>query len=437
MEDYIAAIDLGTTKTVALAGRRSSGGRVHVLASSEAPSQGILRGEVLNIPQAVESIQNTLNDLREKSGIGFQEVYVGISGQPVRCIENRLECVRENDREEISEDEIGRMKDQMYGTGIDPDEEILLVVPQSYSVDEHSNIDEHAVVGMFGKRLEGNYRIFIGKSKWAEYTGKCIQRAGLESVRFILKPLASAKAVLSEDEMETGVAMVDIGGGATGLTVYYDNIVRYTAIIPFGGRAITEDIRQGCGVKLAQANAMKEQYGSCFSHLAENSVLVIPGANGQEQEISFQYLAGIIEARMEEIIEAALFEIEQSGYAGCLPAGIVFTGGGALMQHLVELAQNKTGYPARVAKPLHITDDSPAEVRRCSYATAVGLLLAGMEQEEHKEKPPVPVVYPEAEWVPVLEPAIPTSPVDGGKKRKKGIKEIINITWPSLWDNTY
>lgn len=427
MEDYIAAIDLGTTKVVTLAGRRSAKGRVHVLASSETPSQGILRGEVLNIRQVLDAIQITVDDVRAKSGMDFREVYVGIAGQHIRRIDSSSDHMRENEKEEISEHEINRMKKQMYNTGIEPGERILHVIPQSYNVDEHFNIANPA--GYFGKRLGGNYRIFAGKSKSAGYTGDCIERAGLKLKQLILEPLASAEAVLSDDEKEAGVAMVDIGGGTTDLVVYYDNIVRHTAVIPFGGNAITEDIRHGCGVRLAQANAMKEQHGSCFTSLVNNALLVIPGANGQEREISFQYLAGIIEARMEEILEAVMFEIERSDYAGRLPAGIVFTGGGAMIQHLVELAEVKTGYPARVAKPLNITDDSPAEIRRSSYSTAVGLLLKGLEYEQKMFMQELEPVEAGTE----AEPR-PRKTGKGGKPKK--IQESSGF-WPGLFDKFF
>jgi cell division protein FtsA len=169
--------------------------------------------------------------------------------------------------------------------------------------------------------------------------------------------------------------------------VYYDKIVRHTAVIPFGGNVITEDIRHGCGVLQRQANDMKIQYGSCYSDLAENALLVIQGINGRgSREVSFKVLAGIIEARMEEIIEAVMFEIERSGYADKLSVGIVFTGGGAMIQHLDELVRSKTGMVVRIAKPIRVTDDSPKEVRQCSYSTAVGLLLKGIAYEKERTK---------------------------------------------------
>jgi cell division protein FtsA len=434
MEKYIAAIDLGTTKVVTLIGRRSAGGRVHVLASSETPSQGIMRGEVVNIPRVVASIRHTVEDVQAISGIPVQEVYVGIAGQHIRCMENSSDTMRKNGDMDISESEIEEIGEKMLLTGIEEGEKILHVIPQSYNVDDICGITSTDVVGMRGKRLKGNYRIVIGKSTSANYTNECIERAGLKLKQLILEPLASAQAVLSDDEKEVGVAIVDIGGGTTDLVVYWDKIVRHTAVIPFGGNVITDDIRQGCGVLQHQANAMKEQHGSCYSDLVNDSVLVVQGVDGREsREISFQHLARIIEARMEEIIEAVMFEIEKSGYLEKLPAGIVFTGGGAMIQHLEEFVRSKTGLPARVAKPLNITDDSPGEVRRSSYSTAVGLLLKGME---HEEKIPVAVLPPPPPLEPVEVEDTGKSPKPKKEKKKNNVvQNLTAVLFPDLFNN--
>ncbi len=407
MEDYIAAIDLGTTKVVTLVGRRSSEGRVQVIASSETPSQGIMRGEVLNIREVVEAVQVTLDDVRQKTGLPIKDVYVGIAGQHIRRIDSRLDSIRHDDYAEISEQEIRDMEEKMHKTKVEPGEKILHVIPQSYNVDGHLGIINP--VGMPGKRVEANYRIFVGKTQSADYTNRCIQQVGLNLKQLVLEPLASAKAVLSDDEKEIGVAMVDIGGGTTDLVVYYDNTVRHTAVIPFGGNIITEDIRHGCGVLQRQANDMKIQYGSCFSDLVEDTLLVIQGVNGREsREVSFKFLSEIIEARMDEIMDTVLYEIERSGYADKLPAGIVFTGGGAMMQHLTEFVRNKTGMDVRIAKPLNLTDDSLKDVRRPSYSTAVGLLLKGIEYETKPAVKPVlePVLMEELELPPAPQPEV-------------------------------
>ena len=433
MEEFIAAIDLGTTKVVTILGRRSADNKVHIIASSEVPSKGIMRGEVLNIREVEEAIRVTVNDVRQKSGIDFKEVYVGIAGQHIRRIDSRLDNIRHDDYEEISAREISEMKEKMYKTSIEPGEKILHVIPQSYNVDSHLGVAPDAVVGMLGKRIEGNYRIFVGRTQSANYTQRCVEQAGLRLKQLVLEPLASAKAVLSDDEKAIGVAMVDIGGGTTDLVVYYDNIVRHTAVIPFGGNVVTEDIRHGCGILSRDANNIKLQYGSCFSDLVNNTMLVLKGVNGREaREFTFKFLAEIIEARMSEIIEAVMYEIERSGYADKLPAGIVFTGGGAMIQHLSEFVRAKTGMEARIAKPLNITSDSADEVKQCSYSTAVGLLLKGLEVALPVEEKEELVVEIEEEEIVVKKPEKPI-------KTKKPTKPTsrISIGFGTLFDDFF
>jgi cell division protein FtsA len=407
--DCVAAIDLGTTKVVVIIGRKASDGKLKVIACSETPSQGIRRGEVLNIREVEEAVQVTLRDIRSRTQIDFKDVYVGIAGQHIRCFDSRVNNLRPDGDAEISEHEIRELEEQMYRMHVEPGEKILHVIPQSYNVDDYLGITRP--VGMPGKQLEANYRIFVGKLRSADYINRCIKQAGLSLKQLILEPIASAQAVLSADEKEIGVAMVDIGGGTTDLVIYYDNIIRHSAVIPFGGNVISEDVRHGCGLLPRQANAVKEQYGSCFSEMVDDTLLIIEGVNQQEREISFKFLAEIIEARMDEIMDAVMYEIDQSGYGDKIHAGIVFTGGGAMMQHLVPFVNNKTGLPARVAKPMNLTDDSPAEVRQCSYATAVGLLLKGMAHEAAlvlpQQMPPVAIEQPAS--VPVDAPP-PTKP---------------------------
>ncbi len=382
MKDYIAAIDLGTTKVVTLVGKKVDSGSYHVIAHSEMPSKGVQRGEVLNIQEVIDVVQPALNDVRQKSGINFSEVYVGIAGQHIRCLETRFDKMRHNHSEEISADEINQLEENMYKTQVEPGEEILHVIPQSYNVDNHLGILNP--VGMLGTRLEANFKIFIGKKISAEHTQRCINRLGLNLKKLVLEPLASAKAVLHDEEKEVGVVMVDIGGGTTDVVVYYDNIVRHTAVIPFGGNIITEDIRQGCGILQRQAEQVKIQCGSCFSDLApENKMITIPGICGRDPRvISFKLLANIIEARMEEIMEAVMFEVERSGYADKLAAGIVITGGGAMMKDLPQFVKFKTGMDVRIGKPIYLTGDSNLDTKRCGYSTVIGLLMRGFEYEE-------------------------------------------------------
>lgn len=378
MEKTISVIDLGTTKIVCLAGTRTPDG-YKVIAACEAPSQGIMRGEVINNQSVLNSLRPLLSELEERTGKPARDVVVGIAGQYIRCKAASSTINRSNKMEEITQDEVDNMRRNMFNSRVDPGEEVLHVVPQSYHVDEYRSIPNPA--GMCGGCIEANYRLFIGKSVSAQHTRRCIESAGLRLSKLVLEPMASASAVLQDDEKELGVAMVDIGGGTTDLLIYHDNIIRHTAVIPFGGNVITEDIRQGCEVTLRQAEQMKIQYGSCYVDLApENKSIVISGIGGREpREVPFRFLANIIEARMEEILEAVIYEIRQSGYAEKLPAGIVLTGGGALLTHLSQFIKYKTGYDARIARPRGIEFDDCDEVNSVTYSCAVGLLMQGFE----------------------------------------------------------
>ncbi|MBP6867758.1 MAG: cell division protein FtsA [Bacteroidales bacterium] len=382
MEKIISVIDLGTTKMVCLTGKKTTEG-YQVIASCESPSQGIMRGEVVNNQSVLNTLKPLMEELEKRTEQPISEVVVGIAGQYVKC-KSVSSIINRSDRNEvISQQEIDRMWRNMYNSRVDPGEEVLHVVPQSYHVDEYRSVANP--VGMYGSCIEANYKLFIGKSVSAEHTKRSIEGAGLKLTRLILEPLATAEAVLQEDEKELGVAMVDIGGGTTDLLVYHDNIVRHTAVIPFGGNVITEDIRQGCEVTSRQAEQMKIQYGSCYADLApENKAIVIAGIGGREsREIPFRYLAHIIEARMDEILEAVMYEIQQSGYADRLPAGIVLTGGGSLLFNLPQFIKYKTGYDARIARPHGIITRDCEEVNQVTHSCAAGMLICGIEAQPH------------------------------------------------------
>ena len=398
--NYVAAIDLGTTKVVGLIGEKTPYG-CKIIAYSENPSQGVMRGEVVNIQNVLNAVTPCIEVLQEKIGEKISKVYVGIAGQHIR---SQAECNvvnRTHYEQEISWEEIHQLEQNMYSSRVEPGEEILHVVPQCYHIDDFLEIRDP--VGMLGKRIEANYRLFIGRTNSAEHTKRCIERLGLKLEKLILEPLASAKAVLKDDEKELGVAMIDIGGGTTDLLVYYDNVIRHTAVIPFGGNVITEDIRQGCSISQRQAEQMKIQYGSCFSDLSPaNKTIIVPGIGGRDpREVSFRVLANIIEARMSEIMDAVLYEIQNSGYAEKLHAGIVLTGGGALMTHLPQYVKFKTGYDARIAKPAYVDESACPEVHRAACSCAVGLLLKGFEYQGVKREPELVGV------------------VDGGKRGEK------------------
>ncbi|NVO11384.1 MAG: cell division protein FtsA [Bacteroidales bacterium] len=386
MNEYVAAIDLGTTKIVTLIGKKNPNGKFQIVSQSKTPSTGIKRGVVLNIEETVASIQRTVEEAQAQSGIILSDVFVGIAGQHIRSIKNRGYINRDNTESEITAEDVQKLINDMYKIPIEVGEEILHVLPQDFIVDNEPGVRP---IGMMGRRLEANFHIVIGQTASAKNIEKCVNRVGLKVNDLILEPLASSEAVLTEDEKEAGVVLVDIGGGTTDVAMFYDGIVRHTAVIPFGGNVITNDIKEGCSILFRQAESLKVQFGSALGDMApEDKIVTIPGISGRDpKEISFKSLAYIIQSRMEEIIDAVNYEIENSGYAEKLSAGIVLTGGGALLRHLSQLVKFKTGYDVRIGFPNeHLSADCSEDINQPMYATAIGLILKGYDQVSHIEK---------------------------------------------------
>ena len=383
----VAAVDIGTTKIVSLVGRLNEQDKLEVLGISQTASKGVKRGVVLNIEETVNAIQTTSADAMEQSDIKFNEVFVGIAGQHIKSVRNRGYINRDSYDDEITRDDLKNLIDDMYKIPVDVGEEIIHVLPQSYIVDNETGVKNP--VGMFGKRLEANFHIVIGQISSARNIGKCINRVGLDVKQLVLEPLASSAAVLTEDEKEAGVALVDIGGGTTDVAVYYDDVIRHTSVIPFGGNVITRDIKEGCAILQRQAESLKIQFGSALGDLAQDDkVVTIPGISGRDpKEISFKSLAYIIQSRMEEIIDAVIYEIENSGYMDKLSAGIVLTGGGSMLKHLNQLVKFKTGMDVRIGFPGEkMAADTPDEINQPMFSTSVGLLLKGLEYYEEKKE---------------------------------------------------
>lgn len=380
---YVAAIDIGTTKIVAIIGKKHADGKIEVLGMGNSPSYGVKRGVVLNIEETVNAIKQSVNQAQEQSGMQIKDVYVGIAGQHIKSLRNRGYINRDSYDDEITKHDVQALVDDMYKIPIDVGEEIIHVLPQSFIVDNETSIK--SPVGMSGKRLEANFHIVIGQIAAANNLKKCVNRVGLNVNKLILEPLASSDAVLTADEKEVGVALVDIGGGTTDVAVFYDGMIRHTAVIPFGGNIVTNDIKKGCSILERQAEQLKVKFGSSLADATmRNKVVTIPGISGRPpKEISFENLAHIIQARMEEIIAEIYFEIEASGVGDKLGAGIVLTGGGSLLKNLAQLVSFKTGHDVRLGLPnQHLVSDIIEEINTPQYSTSVGLILKGYEYEE-------------------------------------------------------
>lgn len=382
--NIIAAIDIGTTKIVAIVGRKTEDGKLNLLGMEQVPSNGVKRGVVLNIDETVSSIKQAISKVEEKLDITLTEVFVGIAGQHIKSLRNRAYRFIEKGLE-INQKDVDQLFDDNFKIPVEAGEKIMHVIPQDYIVDNEMGVKNP--VGMSGRRLEGNFHIVLGRIASVKNIEKCIHRVALQLNDLILEPLASSRSVLTDEEKEAGVVLVDIGGGTTDVAIFYDGIIRHTAVIPFGGNVVTSDIKEGCSVLYKQAEALKVQFGSAMGDMArEDMVVTIPGMAGWEpKEISFKSLAYIIQARMEEIIDYVMFQIESSGYYDRVGAGIVLTGGGALLKQLPQLMKYRTGLDVRMGLPdRFIMGDLPETAHMPNFSTSIGLVLSAMERSKRK-----------------------------------------------------
>ena len=393
-------LDIGTTKIVAMIGRKNEYGKIEVLGIGKAKSLGVKRGVVNNITQTIQSIQQAVDEAESVSGQRINEVVVGIAGQHIRSLHHSDYITRVNADEVIEHTDIENLVNQVHKLVMLPGEEIIHVLPQEFKVDSQPDIKEP--IGMYGGRLEANFHVVVGQVSSIRNIGRCVKSAGLNLADITLEPLASSSAVLSQEEKEAGVALIDIGGGTTDLAIFKDGIIRHTAVIPFGGNVITEDIKEGCSIIEKQAELLKIKFGSAWpGENKETEIVSIPGLRGREpKEITLKNLSKIIHARVQEIIEHVYLEIKNYGHEtqkGKLIAGIVLTGGGSQLKHLRQLVEYITGMDTRIGYPNeHLAGDSDEVLSSPSYATAVGLLMEGLEkQSQLEEEEPITVQEPE------------------------------------------
>lgn len=385
--EYIAGLDIGTTKICAMVGRKNEHGKIEIVGMGKAESHGVRRGIVANIDKTVAAIKKAIQDAEDNSGVPIKNVYVGIAGQHIKSLQHRGILTRDNIDNEISREDIRKLTDDMRRLVVAPGDRIIQVLPQEFIVDNEPGIKDP--IGMCGVRLEANFHIITGQIAAAQNIIKCVEKAGYNMVDMILEPLASSDAVLSEEEKEAGTVLVDIGGGTTDIAIFQDGIIRHTQVIPYGGNIITEDIKEGCQVMTEQAEALKLRFGSALSNEAQtNEVVSIPGLRGRApREISVINLAHIIQSRMEEIIEDIDHEIKISGFRNKLIGGIVLTGGGSMLKHISQQVQYITGLDARVGLPIeHITANKIEDVKHPMYSTCIGLILKGFEDYEQRQE---------------------------------------------------
>lgn len=402
-EQLAVGLDIGTTKIVAMLGTKNEYGKLEIVGVGKSKSQGVHRGVVNNITQTIQSIQAAAQEAETISGKKISCVVVGIAGQHIRSLHHSDYITRTNADEVIDEADIERLKNQVFKLVMLPGEEIIHVLPQEYKVDGQAEIKEP--IGMYGGRLEANFHVVVGQVSSIRNIARCVKSAGLDFGGITLEPLASADAVLSQEEKEAGVALIDIGGGTTDLAIFKDGIIRHTAVIPFGGNVITEDIKEGCSIIEKQAELLKIKFGSAWpGENKDNEIVSIPGLRGRDpKEITLKNLSKIIHARVTEIIEQVYAEIKNYGHEEQkkkLIAGIVLTGGGSQLKHQKQLVEYITGMDTRIGYPNeHLAGDTDKATASPLFATAVGLVMNAAETQ----------------LAPLdAEPTTPTDETDGG-----------------------
>ncbi|MFT5156885.1 MAG: cell division protein FtsA [Bacteroidia bacterium] len=378
----IVGLDIGTTKICVIVGRENEFGKIDILGKGQVSSNGgVTRGVVSNIDKTVNAIKEAVEMASEHSGVEINKVHVGIAGAHIHSLQHKGMIIRSDGEQEISKEDLMKLESDMYKLSVNPGDRIIHVLPQDYTVDNEPGVIDP--IGMAGVKLEGNYHIITGQITAAKNIHKCVEKAGIKVAEITLEPLASSHAVLSEEEQEAGVVLVDIGGGTTDVAIFHDKIIRHTAIIPYGGNIMTEDIKEGCNVMKNQAEQLKMRFGSAIvDESMQNEIVTIKGLRGREpKEISVNNLSKIINARVEEILELVYFEIKSSGLEKKLVGGIVLTGGGAMLKNITQLAEYVTGLDARIGYPNeHLAKGMVEEVKSPVYATGVGLVLKGIRE---------------------------------------------------------
>jgi cell division protein FtsA len=386
--EIIVGLDIGTTKIACIVGRYDEHGKVEILGIGKSESVGVQRGVVVNINHTVESIKRAVAQASEKSNVDIKIVNVGIAGQHIRSTQHQATRTRSSSEDEISQLDIEMMTADIRRIPVQPGESIIHALPQDFTIDMEAGIKDP--VGMAGVRMKANYHVITGQISQINNIYRCVRKAGLEVANLTLEPLASSASVLTDEEMEAGVALIDIGGGTTDIAIFHEGIIRHTAVIPFGGNIITEDIRNGCFILPKYAEVLKVNHGFALEEaVKQNSVIAIPGLAGHpKREISTLRLTQIIQARMEEILDYVHSEIVSSGYSKQLIGGIVMTGGGAQLRHMKQLVEYHTGMHCRIGSPNFHVSVSHDETTKLTpiLSTGVGLLMTYLNKESHRNE---------------------------------------------------
>ncbi|GAA6133830.1 cell division protein FtsA [Oceaniserpentilla sp. 4NH20-0058] len=398
----IVGLDIGTSKVVTIVGEVNSQGIIKVVGVGSHPSRGMKKGVVVNIESTVQSIQRAIEEAELMAGCQIHSVYAGIAGNHIRSM-NSHGIVAIKDRE-VEQMDIERVLDAAKAVAIPADQRILHVLPQEYVIDLQEGIKEP--IGMAGVRLEAKVHMVSGALNAAQNIEKCVQRCGLEIDDIILEQLASSYAVLTDDEKELGVCMVDIGGGTTDIAIFTEGAIRHTAVIPIAGDQVTNDIAMALRTPTQHAEEIKIKYACALTQLAGADELIKVPSVGERapRNLSRQALAEVVEPRYEELFTLIQAELRRSGFEDMIAAGVVLTGGTSMMEGVVELAEEIFHVPVRLAKP-HGVEGLTDVVSNPIYATSVGLLIYGAKHQlgelifARKEDDPIGFVARVKNWI--------------------------------------
>ena len=378
-EKIFAAVDIGSTKIVALAGRKNEEGKIQIVGLGHSASRGVKRGVVLNVEEAFAAISDALGQAERESGQDIETVFVNISGQQLTTQTTRQQKVFGRDHC-VSESDIDQMMQMARQINLTEGMSIYHTNSEFYTIDGESGITNP--VGSICEKIEANFKVHIAPDSYQRNISMCFDRGSIQVQNAILDPIASSEVVLTEEEKETGVALVDIGGGTTKISIFYEGVLCHTSMVPFGGNVVTMDIKEGCSITVRQAESLKVQFGQAMADFApEDKVVTIPINGWEPKQISFKSLAHIIQARMEEIVVQFFYQIRKSGYVDKLGAGIVITGGTSLLPNLGQLVKFHTGFDVRIGKPNLNTFVVRKSIDDPRFATALGLLKMAAEEE--------------------------------------------------------
>jgi cell division protein FtsA len=389
MNNPLSSASISALKIAVIAGRKNEHGKLEILGFGRSNSNGVKNGLVLNIDETIKAVSAALeNCLASNKDLLINEVYVGVAGHHIKSLQTRGDIVRQKTDDEITQKEIDQLIDDQYKTYIPAGDQIIDVIPQEFTIDNLQNIPNP--IGYGGVKIGANFHIITGDKNAIRNIKRSVGKSNLTTKDLVLQPLASSSAVMGQEDMEAGVAIVDIGGGTTDLAVFYEGILKHTAVIPFAGENITNDIKTGLGVLRTQAEQMKIQFGSALANEAKNNAFItIPGLRGMPaKEISVKNLANIIQARMHEILDFVSYHLKQVGLDNkALNGGIILTGGGSQLKHMIQLTEYVTGLNARIGYPNeHLAAGHIEELAKPTYSTCIGLILKGYDDYEHNRK---------------------------------------------------